>query len=183
MPFRIHPLRVGALLLSTALVVGGASSCSLLSPFTSCDGTESRVRDLAALPLLASAPPGAKAAAGDAAAYSGCEDDSGDAWLSAGRLYAYPGTAQEVIAHYRKAAAADGWQLHTPPSPHADPDLEACFTQGEEGHFKQVTVNFVSPRELKEIYGQSLGPDFTTGLAYRVEAGSEADGARTPCWG
>ncbi|MFB6513392.1 hypothetical protein [Streptomyces virginiae] len=41
----------------------------------------------------------------------------------------------------------------------------------------------MSPRELSEQYGQSLGPEFTTGLAFRIEAGAEAVGARTPCWG
>lgn len=183
MQFRIRSSRAAALLLSTALAAAGVSDCSALSPFTSCDGTDGRLRELASLPILASPPPGAKAPAGDAAAYSECADDSGDAWLSAGRLYAYPGTAQEVVAHYRKTAAAEGWQLEKPPSPYADPDLDVCFTQGEKGHARQVTVILMSHQEVSDEYQQSLGPDFATGQVFRIEAGAEADGARTPCWG
>uniref|UniRef100_A0AAU2JWK4 Lipoprotein n=1 Tax=Streptomyces sp. NBC_00049 TaxID=2903617 RepID=A0AAU2JWK4_9ACTN len=182
MPFRIRPLRAGVLLLSTALAAGALTGCSALSPFTTCDDTEGRLRELAALPLLASPPPGAKAPAGEAATYAECAEDSGDAWLSAGRLYAYPGTPQEVVAHYRAAAVAGGWQVRTPRSPYADPELEVCFTGGEEGHAWLVTVIWTSRRELIEFYGQSLGPEFSTDLVFRIEAGAESDGARTSCW-
>ncbi|MFF8974290.1 hypothetical protein [Streptomyces sp. NPDC014995] len=55
----------------------------------------------------------------------------GDARLSAGRLRAYPGTPQEVVAYYRKAA---GRPREKPPSPRADPDLEVCFTSPRRMH-------------------------------------------------
>ncbi|MEJ8644210.1 hypothetical protein WKI68_28605 [Streptomyces sp. MS1.HAVA.3] len=143
MPFRIRPGRVAVLLLSAAIVAGGLTGCSVLSPFTTCDGTEARMKELQSLPLLASPPPGATPPRHVEAVYSECADDSGDAWLSAGRLYVYPGTRQEVLDHYRKATEADGWRF-TPRPPDLDEAWGSCFTKGRDGQVKQLTVIFVS---------------------------------------
>ncbi|MEU6312560.1 hypothetical protein [Streptomyces sp. NPDC047014] len=182
MPFRSRRLRPAVLLLTTALVAGGVGGCSALAPFTTCEGTEDRLRELDSLPLLASAPPGAKAAPGDAGAYAECVDDSGDAWLSARRLYFYPGSEQEVLAHYRRAAEDGGWQVHTPAWPFADPALELCFTQGPEGGARQATVHFVSRRLLHEVYRLPPNRESARGLAFEIEAGSESDGSSSSCW-
>ncbi|MFF4419975.1 hypothetical protein ACFY04_04140 [Streptomyces sp. NPDC001549] len=176
MPFRIRPGRTAAVLLSAALVAGGLSGCSFLSPFTTCEGTEARMKELESLPLLASPPPGASAPRSFDGVHSECADDSGDAWLSAGRIYTYPGTRQEVLDHYRKAAEADGWRFE--PEPVAGYELMgSCFTKGEDGQAKQLTLEFVSAREFTELYGRDLGLEFATGAGFDIEAGSAADGA------
>ncbi|WP_326590464.1 hypothetical protein [Streptomyces sp. NBC_01294] len=176
MPFRIRPGRVAALLLSAAVVAGGLTGCSVLSPFTTCEGTEARMKELESLPLLASPPPGATPPQSYDGFLSECADDSGDAWLSAGRLYAYPGTRQEVLDHYRKAAEADGWQFW--PQPVAGYELKGlCFTKGEEGQAKQLMLNFVSARDYVEFYGPGSGQEFASGAGFEIEVGSTADGA------
>ncbi|MGW6850638.1 hypothetical protein ACWGCK_18025 [Streptomyces virginiae] len=72
-----------------------------------------------------------------------------------------------AVAVLRQTGAVhDEWE-HPLQGEVADPDLEVCFTQGEEGHFRQAAVVFVSPRELSEQYGRSLGPEFTTGRVVR----------------
>ncbi|MFE1830939.1 hypothetical protein [Streptomyces yangpuensis] len=176
MPFRIRPGRPAALLLSAAIVAGGPTGCSMLSPFTTCDGTEARMKELESLPLLASPPPGATPPRGFDGVHSECADDSGDAWLSAGRVYAYPGTRQEVLDHYRKAAEADGWRFE--PQPVAGHEsLGSCFTKGEDGRAKQLALRFVSAQEFSEFHGREAGPEFASGAGFDIEVGSAADGA------
>ncbi|MFI1286336.1 hypothetical protein ACH4U5_37185 [Streptomyces sp. NPDC020858] len=185
MPFRIRPGRVAALLLSAAIAAGGLTGCSVLSPFTTCDGTEARMKELESLPLLASPPPGATPPRSHDGFHSECADDSGDAWLSAGRVYLYPGTRQEVLDHYRKAAEADGWRFE--PQPVAGHELMgSCFTKGEEGQAKQLILHFVSAREFTELYGPDTGREFASGAGFDIAVGSAADGAGgddTSCWG
>lgn len=41
-----------ALLLATALMTVGLTGCSSLSPFNTCEGTEARVKELSAQPVL-----------------------------------------------------------------------------------------------------------------------------------
>ncbi|MFI8389350.1 hypothetical protein [Streptomyces sp. NPDC085540] len=181
MPFRIRPGRTTALLLSAVIVAGGLSGCSLLSPFKSCEGTEGRMKELESLPLLASPPPGASAPRTFDGVYSECADDSGDAWLSAGRTYVYPGTRQEVLDHYRKAAEADGWRFV--PEPMSGQDMGgSCFTRGEDGQAKVFTLYFPPARFLTEFYGPEAAAEFATGSGFEIWVGSEADGAKTSCW-
>ncbi|WP_448320229.1 hypothetical protein [Streptomyces sp. CO7] len=156
------------------------------------------MRELQDTPLLASPPPGAKAAGGDAAAYSSCSDDSGDAWLSARRLFVHPGSAEEVIAHYRRVARADGWRYFANPEPSdAPPPMElpapppgvevrhqdVCFTKGGDGSARVVTLYFTGAEELRRTYGRDLGSDVPSGQLYEIEAGAEPDGSAVspPC--
>ncbi|GAA2628019.1 hypothetical protein [Streptomyces spororaveus] len=181
MPIRIRPGRAAALLLSAAIVAGGLSGCSFLSPFKTCEGTGARMKELESLPLLSSPPPGASAPRTFDGVYSECADDSGDAWLSAGRTYVYPGTRQEVLDHYRKAAEADGWRFE----PERTPDqgrFGSCFTKGGDGQAKVFTLSFPPVRLLTEFYGPGAAAEFATGAGFEITVGSEADGAETSCW-
>ncbi|MFG2233244.1 hypothetical protein ACGFNX_25105 [Streptomyces sp. NPDC048723] len=181
MPCRIRPGRAAAaLLLSTVLVAGGLSGCSFLSPFTTCEGTEARMKELESLPLLASPPPGASAPRTFDGDSSECADDSGDAWLSAGRTYVYPGTRQEVLDHYRKAAEADGWRFE--PEPVLGQETwGSCFTKGEDGQTKVFTLSFPPARFLTEFYGAEAGAEFASGSGFEISVGSEAEGAEVHC--
>ncbi|MFE5208141.1 hypothetical protein [Streptomyces sp. NPDC056600] len=200
-PWRRPPAgagRVVGLLLSVVLLAGGPVGCSVLSPFEGCEGTESLMRELEDTPLLASPPPGAKAAGGDAAVSSSCSDESGDAWLSARRLFVHPGTAEEVIAHYRRVARADGWRYFAYPEPSdVPPPMElpapppgagsrhqdVCFTKGGDGSARVVTLYFTSAEEVRRTYGRGLGSDIPSGQLYEIEAGAEPDGSvvSPPC--
>ncbi|MCX4962828.1 hypothetical protein [Streptomyces virginiae] len=181
MPFRIRPRRAAALLLSAVLVAGGLSGCSFLTPFKTCEGTEARMKELESLPLLASPPPGASAPRTFDGAFSECADDSGDAWLSAGRTYVYPGTRQEVLDHYRKAAEADGWRFEPEPMPGQE-RFGSCFTKGEDGQAKVFALSFPPAHFLTEFYGPEAAAEFATGSGFEITVGSEADGATTSCW-
>ncbi|MCX5271506.1 MULTISPECIES: hypothetical protein [Streptomyces] len=181
MPFRIRPGRAAALLLSAALVAGGLSGCSFLTPFKTCEGTEARMKELESLPLLASPPPGASLPRTFDGVYAECADDSGDAWLSAGRTYVYPGTRQEVLDHYRGAAEADGWRFVPAPT-FARESGDVCFTKGEDGQAKTFTVSFPPARFMADFYGPEAAAEFATGSGFELTAGSEADGATTSCW-
>ncbi|MEV7172611.1 hypothetical protein AB0O18_23215 [Streptomyces sp. NPDC093224] len=182
MPFPLHrPRPPVAVLIATALLAAGTGGCSALAPFSTCEGTDARLRELDALPLLASAPAGAEPAPGSAGAYAECVDDSGDAWLSAGRLYFYPGTEQEVVAHYREAAVAGGWQVHTTRRPSADGRPELCLTQGEEGHARKAEVRFVPRRALRDIYRLEPNRESARKLAFEIAAEAATDGAESAC--
>ncbi|MFD7261642.1 hypothetical protein [Streptomyces sp. NPDC059874] len=182
MPFRIRPGRVTALLLSTVLVAGGLTGCSLLSPFTTCEGTEALMRELESLPLLASPPPGATPPTKSDAVFSECADDSGDAYLTAGRTYVYAGTRQEVLDHYGKAAEADGWRYEPNPLP-AMRQFDSCFTKGGDGEAKELWVSFVTADRLTEFYGPDAVLEFTTGAGFEITVGADVEGTRTSCWG
>ncbi|WP_051773708.1 hypothetical protein [Streptomyces sp. NRRL S-237] len=180
MPFRIRPGRAAALLLSAVLVAGGLSGCSFLTPFKTCEGTEARMKELESLPLLASPPPGASAPRTFDGVYSECADDSGDAWLSAGRTYVYPGPREEVLDHYRQAAEADGWRFEPEPV-RAQETWGSCFTKGEDGQAKMFTLHFPPARFLTEFYGAEAAAEFASGSGFEISVGSEADGAEVHC--
>ncbi|WP_327735561.1 hypothetical protein OG749_18815 [Streptomyces nojiriensis] len=181
MPFRIRPGRTAVLLLSAAFVAGGLSGCSFLSPFKTCEGTGARMKELESLPLLASPPPGASAPRTFDGVSSECADDSGDAWLSAGRTYVYPSTRQEVLDHYRKAAEADGWRFEPEPE-RGQETWGSCFTKGEDGQAKTFTLSFPPAHFVTEFYGPEAAAELASGSGFEITAGSEADGAKTSCW-
>ncbi|MFG3039178.1 hypothetical protein ACGFYZ_20000 [Streptomyces sp. NPDC048330] len=141
------------------------------------------MRALAALPLFESKPAAATIPKDFREVASGCEDDSGDAWLSAERTYAFPGTRAEVIQYYRTAAERDGWKLEEDPGPSPVPEEKAglCFTRGGEGEAMMLMIYFMTPRDLA-IEGYAAGPEFASGSGFRLAVGSEADGAPTGCW-
>ncbi|MFE0653485.1 hypothetical protein ACFVZH_33435 [Streptomyces sp. NPDC059534] len=183
MLIRIRPRRLAGLLLSTTLAAGCLTGCSFLSPFKNCEGTESRVKDLASLRILESRPPAATLPKDFKDVESGCIDDSGDAWLFAERTYAFPGTRAEVIQYYRTAAERDGWKLEQdserPPVPEETAGL--CFARGGDGQVMLLTLYFMTAHDLA-IEGCKTGAEFASGSGFRIAAGSETDGAITGCW-
>lgn len=173
-----------ALLLATALMAVGLTGCSSLSPFDTCEGTEARVKELSAQPVLTSVPPGATVPKDFAPVDAECLDDSGDAWLYAERTYAFPGSRQEVVDFYRTTAEAGGWHLQSDPMDPDVADTEAglCFTKGGDGDALMLTVRFTTARQLKIEYDYEAGPEFDSGSGFHIEVGSETDGAKTGCW-
>lgn len=171
-------------LLAVALVSAGLTGCSSLSPFNTCEGTEARLKELSAQPILTSVPARATVPKGFTSVDAECVDDSGDAWLYAERTYAYPGSRQEVVDFYRTTAKAGGWRVQSDP---ADPDVAEtvaglCFTKGGDGDALMLTVQFTTARQLKIEYDYVAGPEFDSGSGFHVEVGSETDGAKTGCW-
>ncbi|MEV7522157.1 hypothetical protein [Streptomyces sp. NPDC091371] len=185
MPPRTRPGRVAAPLLSAVIVAGGLTGCSQLWPFSDCEGTEARVKKLEerSLPLLTSPPPGATSPRTvDGSVYAQCTQDSGYAWLSAGRIHVYAGSRQNVLDHYRKAAEADGWKFEPEPWARDEP-MSACFTKNEDGEAKQLNVTFEGPAEFAEYYGQEAGLEFASGSGFRVEIGADVGRESVSCWG
>ncbi|MGW6619412.1 hypothetical protein ACWGA0_38925, partial [Streptomyces erythrochromogenes] len=136
-------------------------------PIRSLDAAPASVRDRPRVPVPCRGPH---------VANPECADDSGDAWLSAGRFYVYPGTRQEVLDHYRKAAEADGWRFEPQPvAGHGS--MGSCFTRGEDGRAKQLALRFVGAEEISEFYGREAGLEFASGAGFGIEVGSAADGA------
>ncbi|MET7757530.1 hypothetical protein ABZT27_22935 [Streptomyces sp. NPDC005389] len=173
-----------ALLLATALMTAGLTACSALSPFTTCDDSAARLKDLRSQSILRSVPEGATAPKGLDSVDSRCIDDTGDAWLYAARVYAFPGSRQKVVDFYRTTAEADGWQLQHDPSDHNTPDTTAglCFTKGGDGEALLLTVQFTTAGDLKFEYDYDAGPEFDSGSGFEIEVGSETDGAKTGCF-
>ncbi|GGX82512.1 hypothetical protein [Streptomyces fructofermentans] len=188
MPPRTHLTRSTALpttlLVATALLTAGLTGCSALSPFNTCEDTAERVKQLRSQPILKSVPKGAIAPKDPTLVESGCIDDSGDAWLYADRIYAFPGSRQQVVDHYLGAAEADGWRLRPDP---VDPDIAdsvggLCFTKGGDGHALLLTVQFTTAGQLKVEHEYDAGPEFDSGSGFEIEVGSETDGATTGCF-
>lgn len=185
---RTHPARplplAGASLLATSLLTVGLTGCSALSPFNTCDDTATRVKELRSQPILRSAPEGATVPKDLASVHAGCLDDSGDAWLYAERVYAFPGPRQKVVDFYRATAKADGWRLRSDPVDQSTPETVAglCFTKGGDGDALLLTVHFSPPRQLKTEHGREGGPEFDSGSGFEIAVGSETDGAKTGCF-
>ncbi|MFJ4926533.1 hypothetical protein [Streptomyces sp. NPDC088736] len=181
MPFRLlRRRRTMASALAAALLAPlatGLTGCGVLSK--NCDGSEQRLRKLAALPVLDSRPPGTAVPKDFGSVTTGCDDGSGsDAWLRAYRVYSTPGSATDLFGYYRRVAAADHWTEQEDTTPFAaPPEVEGiCFTKGGDGDAVLLTVDFRT---------ESLGPapiDFGTGTGYVISAESAIDGARTDCW-
>lgn len=188
MPLRTPPTRPlalpGALLLTTALLAGGLTGCSSLSPFNTCDDTATRVKELRSQPILRTAPKGATVPKDLASVDAGCFEDSGDAWLYATRIYAFPGPRQKVVDFYRTTAKAHGWRLQSAPAGLSAPETTAglCFTKGGDGDALLLTVLFTTPRQLKIEHDYDAGPEFDSASGFEVEVGSETDGSKTGCF-
>ncbi|WP_157879739.1 hypothetical protein [Streptomyces yangpuensis] len=170
-------------LLAAVLVGTGLSGCSLLPPFEDCGGTEAAVAELDQLPALELRPKGAVSIVGEPWAGARCVDDTGGAWLTATRFYAYGGTRKEVLEYYRREAAAAGWR----PAGNLDTAFRAgfavfCF---ESAGRPSITLDFASPEQLREYYGTEphpaslLGVDARTWFSWSTEA--MPDGSRISC--
>jgi hypothetical protein len=80
----------------------------------------------------------------------------------ANRTYAFPGAQAEVAAHYRTAAARDGWT----PGPDALPD-DLCFVREK----MVLQIVFLTAERLEED-GHGSRPDLTTGAGYSINIDS-----------
>ncbi|MBT2408923.1 MULTISPECIES: hypothetical protein [unclassified Streptomyces] len=178
-----RPGRSTALLLSASLVTvlaGGLAGCSLIDPYAaSCEGSEPRLKEMSSLTILDAKPSQASPPAGHTQVETACDDDSsGDAWLSAERLYSSTESKTEILDYYTKAAAADGWKLEENTSPQRAPvDVEGlCFSKGGDGNAMTLTVSFPTG----DTYAPA--PDFGAGTGFELLVGAEIDGSPTPCW-
>lgn len=149
-----------SLLLSTVVVAGALTGCALQELARDCAGTDDRVKEMAGLDILASRPAGATIASGFEEVDAGCWADSGDVSVYASRTYAFPGTPAEVAAHYRTAAARDGWRQ----DPEAASGGGLCLVK--EGTALRVVL--LTAEGLAED-GHGSRPDLTTGAGYSVE--------------
>ncbi|MET8132393.1 hypothetical protein [Streptomyces sp. NPDC005251] len=170
-----------ALLLPTAFL----GACSVIGG-DSCNGTKDELKRLAAQPLLDAAPAGAAAPTnyrdlGITTACDGDDSSSGEPWLHADRFFAFPGKAEDVVAHYTKEAAAAGWRFEHDPDPAATPATVegACWTRTEKGRHLLLNVDFRSP-------DYSPAPEVGAGIGYAVSIGTTPDGNnddnQATCW-
>ncbi|MFD3538389.1 hypothetical protein ACFWUQ_02670 [Streptomyces sp. NPDC058662] len=171
------------LLLATVLAGATLSGCSFLSPFATCEGTGPEVAALDELPALDLHPPGARPLDGGAADGATCTDDSGDAWLSADRLYVYDGNAADVLAYYARELPAAGW--HPVQRIGAAPEGRTPVTCFESPDRPSVIVTFESPADLREFYLVDPGPEPTDSVPrtwFHVFAEASTDGSRMDCY-
>ncbi|WP_329624796.1 hypothetical protein OG357_34220 [Streptomyces sp. NBC_01255] len=159
MPLRTGITRPISLLLSTVLAAGTLTGCTLMELARDCEGTDARVKELAALGVLDSRPAGATVARGFEEVDAGCWADSGDVVVYANRTYAFPGTQAEVAAHYREAAVRDGWKQ----DPEAWPVDDLSFVRED----MVLRVEFLTAEHLAED-GHGSRPDLTTGAGYSI---------------
>ncbi|MEU5222065.1 hypothetical protein AB0G55_05290 [Streptomyces toyocaensis] len=161
-----------SLLLSAVVAAGTLTGCALQELARDCEGTDDRVKEMAGLGILGSRPAGATVPRGFEEVGAGCWADSGDVSVYASRTYAFPGTPAEVTAHYRTAAARDGWR----PEPEAASG-DLCFVK--EGTVLRIV--FLTAESLAED-GHGNRPDLTTGAGYSVEADTVVNsGAEAGC--
>ncbi|MFE6068081.1 hypothetical protein [Streptomyces sp. NPDC056525] len=170
MSLRAGTTRPISLLLSTALAAATLTGCALLKLARDCEGTDDRVKEMAALDILDSRPDRAAVARGFEQVDAGCWADSGDVVVYADRTYTFPGTQADVAAHYRAAAVRDGWV----PDPEALPG-NVCFTREDTA----LWIVFLTAERLAED-GHGSRPDLTTGAGYSVSIDSYG-GAEASC--
>ncbi|MGW4043167.1 hypothetical protein [Streptomyces sp. NPDC004721] len=171
MPLPTGTTRPISLLLSTALAAVTLTGCALVELAGDCEGTEDRVKEMAALDILDSRPAGATVARGFEKVDAGCWADSGDVSVYANRTYAFPGTQAEVAAYYRTAVVRDGWN----PDPEALPD-DLCFAR--ENMVLQIV--FLTAEGLAED-GHGSRPDLTTGAGYSINVDSFVNSGVEAC--
>ncbi|WP_225803721.1 hypothetical protein [Streptomyces sp. NK15101] len=173
-----------ALLLAVVLTTGGLTGCSSLTAVMglgSCDGSEERVERIRSIALLDAPPEGATEPRGYEGVEASCWEDSGDAAISAGHTYAFPGTPAEVIRHYRTEAARDGWRPgpSLPSTPEVPIDL--CFTRSVDGIPTILTVYSLTPGSFGATEEHPFPPELTTGSGFHVEAMADAAGEAIDC--
>lgn len=165
-----------ALLLSAVLLATGLTGCAGLFLYPDCDGMEGRVEQVRSLAILDAAPPGAATPKELAEDDAGCWEDSGEAWVHTGRLYAFSRERREVVDFYRTTAAADGWTYEGEPTV-----ASVCFTKGDDGGTLMLTVTFMTAEELKEYYGHGTWPEFASGSGYELQVSTAVDGSDISC--
>ncbi|MEU2628726.1 MULTISPECIES: hypothetical protein [Kitasatospora] len=145
----MNDLRVGASLVGgglvlAALVVGGGY-WALDGGLYGCTRADRRLQQPVTAEVRAlGAPQGAHS---DGEPYAGCDDD--DRFAYYGQGYDEPARRADVVAHYRAAAARNGWQP-APPDPdepawRTDPGGERiglCFTKQVDGTTAHLAVGW-----------------------------------------
>ncbi|MFG2873876.1 hypothetical protein ACGFYU_02500 [Streptomyces sp. NPDC048337] len=172
------------LLFAVLLVSPALGGCALFGPYPTCEGTESAVAELAKLPGLELRPERARpvGAAPGAMATASCTADSGDAYLTAERLYSYDGSRAEVLEYYGRAAPAAGWR----PVGSLDfgPDSRAVLFCFESKDRPSITLQFLSAQQLRDIHGVDPGPESTGSggrTLFSLSAEAATDGSRIGC--
>ncbi|MFE7766839.1 hypothetical protein [Streptomyces sp. NPDC057438] len=177
--------RGASVLLTAALVTGVLTGCEPLTDAASaasCEGTGSRVDELKSYGVLDARPRGTIAPKGFEKLDAGCWEDSGEAWLYADRTYVFPGDKADVTRYYRTAAEREGWQPSraTQKSSKEDRATNLCFTRGKEDDATILDVYFLTDAIL-EAEESKPGPEFDSGVGYRVSLSSTADGSANSC--
>ncbi|MFG2873915.1 hypothetical protein ACGFYU_02705 [Streptomyces sp. NPDC048337] len=119
---------------------------------------------------------------GEPAAQAHCTEDSGDAYLTAERLYSYDGTREEVLEYYGREAPPAGWR----PVGRLDtgPDRQISVFCFESNDRPSITLAFESPEDLREFYGVEPGPapgGPGSRIWFRWSAEAASDGSRMDC--
>ncbi|MFJ9646256.1 hypothetical protein [Streptomyces sp. NPDC101206] len=164
------------------LLASALGGCSLPPAFGSCEGTDAAVAELAKVPVLELRPDRATPLGDGAGPDAHCTEESGVAWLYAGRLYAYGGSREEVREYYERAAPDVGWRPAGDHRPAQDDQRHrVCF----ESHGRpSVTLGFPTAQEVREAYGTEPGPEAdATGprIWFSVYATAENDGSSSGC--
>lgn len=174
----------GRALLAFLLMATSLCGCSLLPPYETCGGTAAAVAELDQLPALDLRPKGAASVGGGPWAGAECVDDTGGAWLSATRFYAFGGTRKDVLEYYGREARAAGW--HPVDDLDTGPDGRVAVFCFESPDRPSITLAFDSPQELREVHGTEphpasvLGVDARTWFSWSAEA--ETDGSPISCF-
>ncbi|MFI2376066.1 hypothetical protein ACH5AO_13500 [Streptomyces sp. NPDC018964] len=174
-----------ASLLAAVWAAGALTGCQTIADAAStsgCEGTESRVDDLKSYGVLDSRPQGTIEPGGFEGLDAGCWEDSGEAQLYAERTYVFPGDKADVTQHYRAAAEREGWKPSpaTRRSSKADRPTNLCFTRDEAENSAMLDVYFLT-KEILDAEETRTGPEFDSGVGYRVAVTSSADGSTTSC--
>ncbi|MCX4960057.1 hypothetical protein [Streptomyces virginiae] len=164
------------------LLAPALGACSLPPSFGSCKRTGPYLAELTKVPVLELRPDRAAPLGGEAGPHAGCTEESGVAWLSAERLYAYSGSQEEVLEYYDRAAPKVGWRPAR--DHHLEPDDQRprfCF---ESRGRPSVTLGFHTAQQLREAYGVDPGPETdATGprIWFSVRTSAQNDGSSFGC--
>ncbi|MFE5805977.1 hypothetical protein [Streptomyces sp. NPDC056491] len=172
----------GLRLLPAALLVGASlSGCSLVFPET-CDGTEAALAELDKVSALTLRPARATPVGGEAGTAPHCTEDTGGAWLTAQRTYAYDGSRKEILDYFGREAPAAGWRpVESLDSERTRDFVVFCF---ESKKHPSLTLSFDSPDNLREFYGIDPGPAPAvpgSRIWFSVSVEATPDGHRMDC--
>ncbi|WP_283844515.1 hypothetical protein [Streptomyces sp. RerS4] len=167
-----------------ALTAGCLTGCSMLSLFPTCEGTEVELSRLERDPVLEERPEGTVELKGFEGVTAECVEDSGDAWLSASRLYVAPVDPRTLMRRYREAAEQRGWTVQPNPTVLPEEVAGLCFSSAGQGRSRDVTVQVVWAREAKEEYGYEPPPGPSAHTLYRLDVSTgvaDDEAAETRC--
>ncbi|WP_232839097.1 hypothetical protein [Streptomyces triticisoli] len=125
------------LLLAAAVAVSGLLLVGLPALYFltvyGCGEDEDRLAEvMAGAAVLDTAPEGAD----PEDRYRGCDDD--DRFVVVGTQYRYDGSSKNALAHYRRAARADGWRPRTTAEGET---VSGCFTKSMGGTTAYLSID------------------------------------------